>query len=203
MSEEQRLAWEKKYSRQGAVWARSHDDWFENCDADLVLDIGCGTGKSCSSLRGKIVGADFSMVALRMLRDSMPNISAICCDATMLPFQDSSFDFVRASFVLGHLNGGERQSVISDISRVLRSGGTLALEVFSTGDARFLRKGESPRDESIGDDGILHFYFSESDVKELLSCFKKTYISESVWEQRIGPKETMKRSSIRAVATKG
>ena len=202
MSEEQRLAWERKYQMQGIVWAKAHDEWFKIADGERVLDLGCGSGKSCSSLAGKIVAADFSMSALRMLGSSAPKASPVCCDVTKLPFSDGAFDIVRASFVLGHLEPKERSAAIGEIRRVLRQGGRLALEVFSTSDSRLVMGGKLSRSRSTEDDGISHRYFDEAEVSDILSDFIDVSMSEETWEQRIGPKKTMKRSIIRALATR-
>ena len=200
MSEEQRLAWDRKYSIQGAVWSRTHEDWFEISGGQRVLDLGCGSGKSISSLKGDSVGVDFSMAALRIMRGSMPETSAVCCDICALPFTDSSFDFVRASFVLGHLIPEERSSAISEISRILSKGGRLAIEVFSTRDGRFLRRG-GPIETSVEyDDGLRHTFFDEEQIRAVLSSFEEITVSEARWAQRIGPGESMERSVIRALA---
>jgi len=199
MGEKQRLAWDRKYSLQGPVWARSHDDWFEIGEAERVLDLGCGTGKSCNSLGGHLVAADFSMVALRTLRDSIEDVDTVCCESSGLPFKGSSFDFIRTSFLFGHLDESERVSTMNEISRVLREGGRLALEVFSTSDARCVRNGKTVR---LTEGGIFHCYFDEKDIIDLLSGFKIINLAEENWEQRIGPGEKMERSIIRASAIK-
>jgi ubiquinone/menaquinone biosynthesis C-methylase UbiE len=200
MSEEQRLAWEKKYEVQGQLWSRSHDRWFETKENERVLDLGCGSGKSCGSLEGEITAVDFSMTALRMLRDDAPALNLICCDASRLPLQDSQFDLVRASFIFGHMEEVERRAAIGEISRVLRPGGRLALEVFSKRDGRFQRRGNVAGDALLHDGRLLHAYFDEDQVRDALSGFKVIHMSEEKWAQRIGEGETMDRSIIRSIA---
>lgn len=197
MSEKQRLAWEDKYRTQGALWSRSHDRWFETKGDERVLDLGCGNGKSCNSLAGKVTAVDYSMLALRMLRDSAPNVNPICADVINLPFRDSQFDCVRASFLFGHLEDGERDAAMNEIYRVLAQGGRLAIEVFSRSDGRFLRKGEFEFESDI-----LHSYFDEPQVRDMLSGFDVISVNEERWAQRIGPKESLDRSIIRAIASK-
>lgn len=202
MSENQRLAWERKYLVQGVVWARTHDDWFEIGDGDRVLDVGSGSGKSASSLGINAIASDFSMAALRLLRDALPAVAPVCCDAAHLPFRDACFDLVRASFIFGHLDSSERESAIGEVMRVLRPGGRVAVEVFSSSDARLLREGSVTKSRLTKEDGISHFYFDEAEIRDMLSGFKGISLSEATWEQRIGPKETMRRSSFRATAVK-
>jgi len=202
MNEKQRLAWEKKYLTQGALWSRSYDVWFETAEGQRILDLGCGPGKSCASMKGDVIAADFSISALKMLCDSIKNASAVCCDVCMLPFVDSSFDLVRASFIFGHLDEEERLSTIDEISRVLKHGGKFALEVFSTADARFAMRGKPRKTDHVNEDGIYHFYFDKGEVQSLLSDFSKISICEIIWNQRVGPKTVMERKVLRATATR-
>jgi len=202
MSEKQRVAWENKYRTQGALWSRSHDRWFDTKDDERVLDLGCGSGKSCASLAGEISAVDFSMTALGMLLDSMSTVNPICADVAKLPFRDSQFDCVRASFILGHLEESERVATIGEIKRVLRVGGRLAIEVFSRSDGRFLRKGAVAGGALEHEDGLLHSYFDEDQVRDMLSGFEVISVSEEKWAQRIGNKESLDRSIVRAIASK-
>jgi len=202
MSEKQRIAWEDKYRTQGALWSRSHDRWFETKDDEHVLDLGCGSGKSCASLAGEITAVDFSMTALRMLLDSAPTVNPICADVAKLPFRDSQFDCVRASFILGHLDESERVATMNEVSRVLKPCGRLAIEVFSRSDGRFLRKGGTARCEIDSEDSLLHSYFDEAQIRDMLSGFEVISVNEEKWAQRIGNKESLDRSIIRAIASK-
>jgi len=202
MSEGQRVAWDRKYGVQGALWSRDHEVWFEVGEGARVLDLGSGSGKSCASLGGEVIATDFSMVALKLAGGPPPKAAKVCCDAARLPFCDSYFDFVRASFILGHMKADERKAAICEISRTLKAGGTLALEVFSTSDARFIRKKGHGGRANASRDGILHHYFDKGEIEALLVPFEVRSIDEVTWSQRIGPKEAMKRSVIRVLAVK-
>lgn len=200
MSEKQRLAWEEKYKTQGQLWSREHEQWFETHEGERVLDLGCGSGKSCASLAGEVTAVDFSMNALKMLRGGAPSVSLICCDIAKMPFKDSQFDFVRASFILGHLEEREREMAMAEISRVLKSGGRVAMEVFSKSDGRFLRKERTSGVAPEHEDSLLHACFDEDQVREALSAFELISVSEERWAQRVGAKESLDRSIIRAIA---
>jgi len=201
MSEEQRVAWDEKYKAQGTLWSRSHDRWFETKDSDRILDLGCGTGKSSASMAGVVVAVDFSMAALRLFGDNVPSASRICCNITSLPFKDAQFDVVRASFIIGHLKEKERAEAMEEINRVLRPEGLIAIEVFSVSDGRFLRKRETASGAE-DDEQLLHAYFNEGQIRHLLSKFNVTSVSEEKWAQRVGPREFLERSIIRATAEK-
>ena len=202
MSIDQKQAWDKKYDSQGILWAREHDDWFEVGEGSSVLDVGSGSGKSSRSLGGEVVAVDFSRNALRLASRVQPDRSLICADVRALPFSDSAFDLVRASFVIDHLHASEHASAISEIERVLKKGGMLAFECFSKSDARFTSKEIDSHGDYIDGDGILHHNFDRREIETLLSSLFIERLDETIWEQRIGSGETMRRSAYRVLAQK-
>ena len=103
---------------------------------DLVLDIGCGSGRHTAAvaLKGaKAVALDRDLATLvdcaNRLRDVAPQAAAsrVRGDAIRLPFRSGSFDAVIASEVLEHIP--DDASAVDEIVRVLRPGGVLALSV--------------------------------------------------------------------------
>jgi ubiquinone/menaquinone biosynthesis C-methylase UbiE len=203
MNASQRHAWEKKYTAQGILWARTHDEWFRVNEMDRVLDLGSGSGKSARLLKGEITALDFSLSALRKAGSSNAcQTNGVCGEATVLPFKDSVFDFVRASFILDHLSGPERKIAVNEIHRVLRRGGRVALESFSISDARCAMGSVNDKGNSIDGDGIIHHYFVKDEVALLLTGFEMDSLKEINWEQRIGSGKKMGRSIIRAIAVK-
>lgn len=202
MSDNQRLAWERKYESHGQLWSRVHETWFQTLNPDRVLDLGCGSGKSSATLKGDVVSVDFSMKALRMASDFVPSLSPVCCDVRHIPFVDSSFDFVNASYIFGHLDESARTRAIREVARVLKPGGHVAIEVFSVADSRFSRRTAFPDYSDVQGDGIFHYYFSKEDLEALLSGFEIEFLDEVRWAIRIGPGEAMPRSAIRALARK-
>jgi len=202
MSVDQKRAWDRKYDSQGILWARTHDDWFEVGEDDLVLDVGSGSGKSNRSLGGEIVAVDFSRNALRLARDLQQNLSLICGDVRALPFSDSAFDLVRASFVIDHLRAVEHARAMNEIIRVLKTGGFLAFECFSKLDARFTLREVDANGDYLDGDEILHHNFDRCEIEKLLSALSIRKFKETAWEQRVGPGEAMRRSAFRVLAQK-
>ncbi|MES0879559.1 methyltransferase domain-containing protein [Roseibium sp. SCP14] len=100
-----------------------------------VLDIGCGFGLETLRLaeiagpEGRVNGLDksdaFIAEARRRAEAAGHPINYQIGDATSLPFEDSSFDCVRAERLLIYLKNF--QSVIAEMKRVLKPGGHLAL----------------------------------------------------------------------------
>jgi len=203
MNANQRCAWEKKYATQGILWARTHDEWFRVNETDRVLDLGSGSGKSARSLKGEVTSLDFSLSALKTAMGSPINpTDGVCGEATVLPFKDSVFDIVRASFILDHLSDPERRTAVDEIHRVIRRGGRVAIESFSVSDARCAMCSVDDKGDSIDGDGILHHYFAKGEVASLLVGFEIDSLKEIGWEQRIGSGKKMERSIIRAIALK-
>ena len=94
---------------------------------DLLLDLGCGTGRHAHEARrrgARVVALDLRIEDLRSTREGTLPVQG---DALALPFPDSSFDRVIASEVLEHIP--EDGAAIAELRRVLKPGGTLAVTV--------------------------------------------------------------------------
>jgi ubiquinone/menaquinone biosynthesis C-methylase UbiE len=92
-----------------------------------ALDLGCGDGRLTAKLRaGAITAADVSEVALRRAERRVPEaeIARVTPDAK-LPFVDSEFELVLCVETIEHVR--DVQLFLSEIRRVLRPGGGLAL----------------------------------------------------------------------------
>jgi|YelNatPaOPRAMG01_1025707.scaffolds.fasta_scaffold05872_6 ubiquinone/menaquinone biosynthesis C-methylase UbiE len=202
MTDMQREVWERLYARKGELWSRRYDDWIQSRDDESVLDIGCGSGKSIYGVKGEIVGIDYSLNALRIARQRFGSSCLVCGDASRLPFRDESFDLVRASYVLGHLDEACLARTIREISRVMKESGRLAVEVFSVRDGRCGRGRPVARNTYLDGDGITQRYFEPFELEELFSGFTTERLETVEWEQDIGPRKTMRRSAIRAILRK-
>jgi SAM-dependent methyltransferase len=96
-------------------------------EAEHALDLGCGDGRLTSLLRANtITAADASQVALRRatarLRDA--EVVSVVPDEP-LPFVDGEFELVLCAETIEHVR--DVQLFLSEIRRVLRPGGGLAL----------------------------------------------------------------------------
>ena len=107
---------------------------------DLVLDLGCGTGRHCFEIvrRGaNVIGLDLSQPDLSQARDWLAamEIAGEASGASLttrgnalrLPFADASFDHVVISEVLEHVPADT--AAMREIFRVLRPGGRVAASV--------------------------------------------------------------------------
>jgi demethylmenaquinone methyltransferase/2-methoxy-6-polyprenyl-1,4-benzoquinol methylase len=109
-----------------------------------ILDVGCGTADLSLAFSGlgPVVGCDFSHPMLRLglaktanARCSYP-VHLLEGDALSLPFPDAGFDAVVSAFVLRNL--ADISQGLSEMRRMLRPGGVLAILDFGLPDALIL-----------------------------------------------------------------
>jgi SAM-dependent methyltransferase len=109
---------------------------------ERVLDLGCGGGRHAfEAMRrgGRVTALDAAAAELKDVaavtgamiesREVGPDVYAgvVCGDALDVPFPDATFDRIIVSEVLEHIWDDER--AISELVRVLRPGGRLAVTV--------------------------------------------------------------------------
>jgi SAM-dependent methyltransferase len=96
-------------------------------EAADALDLGCGDGRLTAELPARsITGADVSLVALeraarRLRRGRFVRVGL----DEPLPFEDNAFDLVLCAETIEHVR--DVQLLLSEIRRVLRPGGLLAV----------------------------------------------------------------------------
>lgn len=113
--------------------------------AERALDLGVGDGRVAALLRPqRLTGADVSRVALDRARRRLPGAELVLvAPDEPLPFADNQFDLVTCIETVEHIR--DVQLALSEIRRVLRPGGRLALTTPRSSRARVLLRGlESP-----------------------------------------------------------
>ena len=94
-----------------------------------VLDIACGTGYGLALLKKNakhVAGVDLDIEAAKEARSECDERAAVLLgDGLQLPFADESFDAVTSFETLEHLH--ERGAFLTELKRVLRTGGKLVL----------------------------------------------------------------------------
>jgi SAM-dependent methyltransferase len=90
-----------------------------------LLDLGSGRGKEIFIERAtETVGLDGSLAFLRGCREHYNG--AILASLPRLPFGDATFDVVASSHVMGHIARADKETLVAEMARVLRPGGTTA-----------------------------------------------------------------------------
>ncbi len=124
------------------------DDHFEACrepyeamveavgfePGSLILDAGCGTGSFATSLRrtvgmsGGIVASDVDVQNLRHVPRYDARAAAVAGSGIALPFQDGAFDGVWTANVTQYLGDEDLTRFLSELTRVVRPGGLVAVK---------------------------------------------------------------------------
>jgi 2-polyprenyl-6-hydroxyphenyl methylase/3-demethylubiquinone-9 3-methyltransferase len=113
------------------------ENWETAGSPQRVLDVGCGGGLLPNALvpllpsATEITGVDLSAGSLEVARRHDPSgrIRYLKADALHLPFKDGEFDTVFCMDFLEHVE--DPAAVITEISRVLKPGGTVFLHTFN------------------------------------------------------------------------
>ena len=120
-------------------WRRTAVASLRLAGRSLVADLACGTGDLCRELqrRGyRAIGFDFSHGMLVNARTDSPLVEA---DIVRLPLAEDSIDGVTCGFALR--NVVSLDGLFSELGRVVRPGGRIALLDASEPDSRVLRAG--------------------------------------------------------------
>lgn len=123
----------------------SYKKWFEKEEKYLlkhitkdssVLEIGCGNGRSISDIlpiTKNITGIDHNQEAIDEVKNNFskyPNLNFLKADATNLPFDDKSFDFVICMVTFANL-ADKKFLILDEMKRVLKNSGHIIVSVFS------------------------------------------------------------------------
>ncbi|MEM9725019.1 MAG: bifunctional demethylmenaquinone methyltransferase/2-methoxy-6-polyprenyl-1,4-benzoquinol methylase UbiE [Pseudomonadota bacterium] len=122
------------------LWKAAMIDWLSPRSGGALLDLAGGTGDIAILAQDRVGGglettiADLTEAMLqegrkRFEADGRAPAAWVCADATRLPFQDKSFDYVTMAF--GIRNVAEPDKALSEIRRVLRPGGRFMCLEFS------------------------------------------------------------------------
>ncbi len=171
------MGWQADYQMRGPRWAGHAYLMPEISEDALILETGCGNGKTLRSLGQNAVGIDISSAAVQLAGPS-----ALVGDVRHLPFKDSVFDIIFCWHVLGHLFFKERKTAADEMLRVLKPGGVLYFKDFSGNDFRYGKGTEVEPSSFLRGDGIVTHYFER---EELISLFGPSDISVVSWDLRI------------------
>lgn len=204
-----RDAWQRLYSKHGMQYGGSGDIGPLEPhlrQGMLVLDAGCGDGKTTVSLatRAEVVGCDFSreaLISLRTQRDSEGVVNLVECNITKLPFESEKFDAISCVHALSHLMERDRVVAAGELVRALKPGGHIFVEAFGRADLRY-GEGEEAEDGSfLRGNGILTHYFREGEIESLFAGMELLSEISALRRVSFGPKAG-KRELLRTLVRK-
>jgi ubiquinone/menaquinone biosynthesis C-methylase UbiE len=135
-----------------------HAELLMPAEGDVILDAGAGTANVTAVLSvpgARVTGIDFCEPALDRCRQKVPTAEFLVADLTeRLPFDDASFDKAACSLVLHYLVPERQRFAVTELRRVLKPGGALAITVFATGFSTWRVYTETLRDRRRTD-GVL------------------------------------------------
>ena len=99
-------------------------------DADLILDVGCGSGMVTRDIahltKGKVIAIDDSDDMLKVAKDVLKpymNTELRVGNAEKIPYEDNTFDIVTCNLLL--MWAKNPQKVVNEMTRVTKPGGTI------------------------------------------------------------------------------
>lgn len=114
---------------------------------ERILDLGCGEGAFAAALAAagaNVLAADIAAEPLRRAREAHPDLELqLLEEEARWSIPDSAFDVVWAGEVIEHV--ADTAGWLSELRRVLRSGGRLLLSTPSLGPAQLLGAAVSRR----------------------------------------------------------
>ena len=160
---------------------------------DRVLDVGCGTGVLARAaadrvaVENQVTGVDINEGMLAVARRIRPRIDWRQGDATKLPLPDETYDVVMIQFSLMYFP--DRLSALSEMIRVLKPGGRLAIAVWgpferATGYVTLTQIAQRRCGQAAAD--VLMAPFVLGDRDELIGIFTAAAVDDVVVELRDG-----------------
>ncbi len=173
--------WAKKRSGVPVFdnWLDKYEDLLKEHKDDLILDLGCGNGADTKYLIEHgydVISCDFADDALENVKQFVKNSTVKKVDMTKeLPFDDDSYGIVVADLSLHYFDFETTKKIISEIQRILKSGGVLLARVVSSGNY------QNPIEE-IGNEIEKNYYwegdyakrlFNEGDIDKFFGVFSE------------------------------
>ena len=166
---------------------------------DQVIDVACGTGIISRVLEerhpdlARIVGVDLntSMIEKSRSLTSGSRIEWYQSDVAELPFQDHSFSLAICQQGLQYFP--QKESALSEIRRVVKPGGRLALTVWSGASPLFVaiaKALETHIDEDVARRSLTPFTFNDqAHISSLISAagFSEVAVTRIVVDRKVGP----------------
>ncbi len=145
-----------------------------------VLDLGCGNGSGVFFFVREgyeTYGIDISSSAIKLGKNFLKreNLKADLKmgDANSLPYKDNFFDVVVSYGVLDHMERKKADQVMSEINRVLKTGGLCFLSLISkkhhTYGAGLKFEGDSYILQEGYETGLIQHFFDIADIKKLVA----------------------------------
>jgi SAM-dependent methyltransferase len=137
-------AYDRFMGRYSGPLAIEFADWLTATPGQRALDVGSGPGALTAVLADRlgpasVVAVDPSAPFVAAIRERLPGVTALSASAESLPFDDETFDLVAAQLVVQFM--GDPLAGITELRRVARPGGIVAVNVWDFGGGRSPQSG--------------------------------------------------------------
>lgn len=174
------------------LWLDEYTDILEKTKKQYIIDLGCGCGGDTLYLseRGySVIACDCSEEALNIINKFLPEVKTIQMDISKtLPFEDESVEVIIADLSLHYFNDETTKNIITEIKRVLKSGGRLIGRVNSINDLNYGAGSgqEIEKNFYLTEEGYkrffsqkdIYYYFKDFDIEECVEKSVMKYGSE-------------------------
>lgn len=150
-----------------------------------LLDLGCGIGRHSilfAKSGFKVDATDFSRDGIEKLnklaKTKNMDITTKVADMISLPYKDSSFDCLVAFHAIYHTDNAGIKKVISEIGRVLKTGGEAFISFVSKNASAY----KDPANKHLTENtivktkgheaGIPHYFSNKDNVQQLIKSFE-------------------------------
>jgi len=191
-----------------AYWATKHKR-YQDCDwinkpsffiksvikhfpkTGKALDLGAGQGQDSRYLAKQgysVVSVDFSGYALKINKQRAEKegldyqIKNIDLNKGKLPFEDNSFDVVYSNLSLHYFTGHVTKEIFSEIARVLKPEGVLAMLANSLDDPEVKTFNKVSKYLFLDQQGLLKRYFNVNSLNQFVSPYFNAIILDNKGE---------------------
>lgn len=168
-------------------------DLFQNKKVKKILDLGCGSGRHLvyfAKLGYDVCGIDMSPVAIKLSREWLANeglkAEVHCEDIRGMPWPDNFFDAAISVQVIEHNPLEQIRKIIKEVHRVMHVSGYFFAMVkkYPPPDdwqkGNFVRRDHHLYAPTEGTEkGIVHYFFTEDELKDIFADFVIVDIKES------------------------
>lgn len=149
-----------------------------------VLDLGCGKGRHAIAFARdgfNVSACDLSQLAVDITKENVKaqglNVDVISADILDLPYANDSFDAIFSYHVISHTDTDGLKHAISEIKRIVRSGGEIFVDLVSKESLlfkrakKFIDANTFVMEEIEAEKGLPHCCVDYSDIVEFFKGF--------------------------------
>lgn len=190
---------DKYWDRIHLKYTSSYDNWFDKYiyllnKNDKIIELGCGRAYTSLYLLDNgfkdVTACDFSTEVISILNTEYKELNTSVFDMSeSLPFKDNEINVIIADLSLHYFDTKKTKYIISEIYRVLKSGGYLIGRVNSTNDKYHIPVNAKVLEKNFYYDGeIYKRFFIEEDFNELFKDFEIISLEEKHMDRYEKPK---------------